>query len=293
MYHLSNKELNYLESLQDDLGSNAYLLGIINKQTHSSEVMFISLTNKFNLHSRLVIEQSNPSEILKIFNLPGLKQFIVVTRFGMIKLFDFSSGQIQITDHIVLTREYIETAIMILNQSILTVVCQNRMINLEIIYDKHTKRALRIKKTRIIPLDEPVNNIIKISEDQLGYCDEAGNFGLLTVPCKFNGNKMMKKTTKVCNFPVDNVFILESKPNDKLKYRTDIIELLMINYEGRICVFNLKKRKRQSHNDPKLVKDICLNSQNIIITKRSAIKTDLMILSDKTLKKLIIDRNDN
>ena len=49
LYRLSLKELTYLESLHEDFGPGVYLLGVVNKKTRTSEVMFISLTNKFNL----------------------------------------------------------------------------------------------------------------------------------------------------------------------------------------------------------------------------------------------------
>ena len=104
---------------------------------------------------------------------------------------------------------------------------------------------------------------------------------------------MRLKKTKVCSFAVDNVFVFKSKQNEEMAHRTDVLELLMINYEGNVAVFNYKKRKRQIHLDPKLTEDICINSQNVILTHRNAVKTDLMILSSVTLKKLIVERIHN
>ena len=191
-----------------------------------------------------------------------------------------------------LNGERIETAILTAKESSLCLVSQNsQIIGIEIVNNIDTGKAEKVLKSRILPLDNQANDIVKVSEDQVGYCDEDGMFSLLTLPMKLNGNKLGIKKTNVCDFPVDKLFILKSEPNKDLDFRRDIKQLLVMNYEGYVEVFDFRNRKSQKHYDPKLVKDICLHSQNAVLSKRNEKHHDVLILSTSTLKKLIINED--
>lgn len=287
MYKLGAKELTFMQSVQEEVGPDHYLLGITCKKRNLSEVLLIRLTKQFSLLKRVRIEEQQASGIISIFNLTGQKQFICVTRFGDLHLCDFSEPMIRIVAKESLNGERIETAILTARESSVYLVTQNsQIIGIEIRVDNG--RAQKLMKSRILPLDNQANDIVKISEDQVGYCDEEGKFSLLTLPMEINGNKLGIKKTGVCDFPVDRLFVLESHPNAELDFRRDIRRLLMLNYEGYVAVFDFKKRKTQKHYDPKLVEDICLHLQNAILSKRSETQHDVLVLSTKTLKKLMI-----
>jgi hypothetical protein len=291
MYKIGGKELTFMRSVEEEVGPDHYLLGIINKQRNVSEVLLIRLTNQFSLLKRICVEENQASGIINIFNIKNQKQFITVTRFGEVHLYDYGEPMIQLVAKETLNGERIETAILTAKETSVCLVSQNsQIIGFEIEKDPNSNKAVNLSKTRILPLDNQANDIVKISEDQVGYCDEDGKFSILTLPMQLNGNKLGIKKTSVCDFPVDRLFVLESKPNDKLDYRTDVISILMLNYEGHVAVFNFKNRKSQTHFDPKLVEEICLHSQNAILSKRNENQNDILILSTKTLKKLIVSK---
>lgn len=291
MYRLGGKELTFMRCIEHEVGPDHYLLGVINKASASSEVLLIRLTQQFSLLKRTRVEESQASGIINIFNLDGKKQFICITRFGLVQLWDFSEPMLQMVSQENLNGERIETVIITARQTSLCLVSQNsQIIGVEIVLDPETGRAKNVVKSRILPLDNQANDIVKVSEDQVGYCDEEGMFSLLTFPMEINGNRLGIKKTRVCEFPVDKLFVLESEQNEELNFRQDIRRLLMINYEGHVAVFDFKKRKKQKHFDPKLVQDICLHSQNAILSKRSESQFDVLLLSTSTLKKLIIEK---
>jgi hypothetical protein len=291
MYKIGGKELTFMRSVQQEIGPDHYLLGITNKQRDTSEVLLIRLTNQFSLSKRICVEEKEASGIISIFNLTGKKQFIVVTRFGEVHLYDYSQPMIHLLSKETLNGERIETAILTAKETSICLVSQNsQIIGFEIKINPETQLAVGLSKTRILPLDNQANDIVKVSEDQVGYCDEEGKFSLLTLPMELNGNKLGIKKTSVCDFPVDRLFILESTQNQEMDFRRDILSILMLNYEGHVAVFDFRNRKSQAHFDPKLVEDICLHSQNAILSQRNQGKFDVLILSTKTLKKLIIDK---
>jgi hypothetical protein len=291
MYKLGGKDLTFLRNVEKEVGPDHYLLGITNKDKDSSEVLLIRLTNQFSLLKRVTVEETQASGVINIFNLDGKKQFICVTRFGIVQLFDYSEPMIVKNSEENLNGERIETAIMTARQSSICLVSQNsQIIGIEISFDSETGKAAKVSKSRIMPIQNQANDIVKISEDQVGYCDEEGMFSLLTFPMEINGNKLGIKKTRVCEFPVDKLFVLESTPNKDLDFRNDIKQLLMINYEGHVAVFDFRNRKKQVHFDAKLVQDICLHSQNALLSERSESRADVLLLSTSTLKKLIIQK---
>ena len=287
MYKLGGKDLTFLRSIEKEVGPDHYLLGITNKHRKTSEILLIRLTQQFSLMKRICIEEQEASGIINIFNLTNQKQFISVTRFGEVHLCDFSEPTIVIKSKENLNSERIETAILTARESSLCLVSQNsQIIGIEIVSQEG--KAVKVLKSRILPLDNQANDIVKVSEDQVGYCDEDGMFSLLTLPMELNGNKLGIKKTKVCDFPVDKLFILESQQNQTLDYRMDINRILVLNYEGYVQVFDFRNRKAQKHFDPKLVHGICLHSQNALLSTTTQKQHDLLILSTSTLKKLMV-----
>ena len=310
VFKLKHKECTYLESYKfDNKSGDMYLLGVTNKKNGSSEVLLFSLEKKFKLLSRVKVADEERDSVMGIFALNNQPRFLAVTRFGKIRLCavqiqkqntgnqnsPMAKNQIILNTNILSTEdlkgEFVESAILAAREASLSVVTQNNVIySIDIENEPNSQHAIKIQKTRFIQIEEAVNNIIKISEDQLGYCDELGKFSLQTLPCALNNGKLTVRKTNASEFPVDALFLLQSKTDPKFDFRRQVQQILMINYEGRVAVFDFKKRKRQSFFDPKLVEDICYHSQNAILIQKKEGVSEVLILSSKTLRKLVIQQ---
>lgn len=308
IFKLKNKECTYLERYKPDpQKSDFYLLGVTNKREKCSEVLLFSLEKKFKVLSRVRVSDNERDTVMGVYSLTGMARFLVVTRFGKVHLCAVETAEqphandptpkqsIILATKIISTEdlkgEFVESAIFAGKETSLSVVTQNNMIyTIELIKSPENGLAQKIQKTRFIQIEEAVNNIIKISEDQVGYCDEMGIFSLQTLPCALNNNKLSVRKTTVSEFPVDSLFLLKADQDPSVEYRKRVGRILMLNYEGRVSVFDFRKRKRQDFFDPKLVEDICYHSQNaILIRKEDEGKNEILILSHKTLRKLIIE----